>query len=232
MKNKFFIAMMAMAVAAFGFTSCGDDDGGGSGPDYSYLEPYMPGLGDNSGAPTGTAFTLPTGVILQGMLGGYSTGMAFEGDYVPVGSGAGYVTLYADFVNTTPADVVVTLPAGLILLSEDQSAMTGILLQDVIFTVPANDGYYYAKIYAYSVNATKTPSDSHVEYAIGKVTNNPLLSNITSIVEDKMISGNHAVNNVQNIVWNVTEDYDTDEYVGLTSIDRAYLNNLPDAEEN
>src|SRR5947208_3215810 len=92
--------------------------------------------------PSGTPFTLPTGVTLAGEITGDvepncgpKSFVEYGGDYLPVCIG---------LKNTTTAEITVTLPAGLTFIPKDPMAQNGIILQSHDLTVAAGETAYFS----------------------------------------------------------------------------------------
>ena len=206
------------------------------------VNPYLVGLGDHVGYPSGTAYNLPPSVQLVSDIrgGSYSKGGVkkdkknykgpFPIDLVPkswVSYGTGtYVDLYFKLYNTLTTDTVVIIPGGLIFcdsLDNDTSNgmyQRGFILQNDTIHIQALDTAFVA-LEAYCLNANMSGSDYDAVYYIGPVTNNPNLNQIVTIMLAKQYPFGHE-SEIQDIIWNVT-DYGQN----LTQQEIQFLNNLP-----
>lgn len=246
MKTKIHILFLAIATSLMMFSACKKQshelDIIPTGPPYEPVTGgYMAGLGSNPGYPTGTAFTLPSNIIIIGDIRGGTLGKSCpvdknkytgpfpyypeEKSWIDYGTGT-FVNLYIKFFNILPIPSSVTIPGGLIFVdSVDINEHVGVyqkgyIMQSITIPVPALDTAF-AHIRAYCLNHTLMPSSYDAIYYIGPITNNPELNQITTIMTPKQYPFGEEYN-IQSIIWNVT-DYG----LTLTSAEIQYLNSLP-----
>lgn len=241
---KLKLTFLFLAAIAIGLSSCKKDESKKAEWTIEELAPYMQGLGDKGGTPTGTEFNLPAGITIDGEIrGGYdnvaSAGFrkedglplflipdftrASSSDYIKYGSGT-YVEIFVKIKNSNSSDAVLDIPAGLIFVCVSGSCQNGFILQKISIPLPANK-ITYARIKSYCLNLGRDASYNSEKYILGRITNHPLLLQIVGIMRDKNVPTGDAVEYIQDIIWDVTE-YNGD-YVGLTREHRNYLNSLP-----
>ncbi|MGJ7031165.1 hypothetical protein [Niabella hirudinis] len=192
--------MKTMLLAAFiglAFFSCSKKDK----VDSSGAPPItaIPGFGDNQGAIPGTAFSLPQGIQLQGSIAGESTSDVCE----TVGFGT-LVDVYLVLKNTTAAEIRVTFPAGLTLVSASADDQNGIVAQTYEINIAAGIACV-VRLGAYCINASRHPASSTSRYTWGTVCNAPAIVYLLNLLKDKDL-GKDEGGGVQPSVWMVSAD--------------------------
>ncbi len=159
-----------------------------------------PGLGDSTARPSGTPFNLPAGVSVEGELEGSA-----EQDCVDAerrGTGA-LVTVCLSLRNDTDAPITVTLPPGLILISQSTETQNGFVEQEVVIVIPART-VIPTLISSYCLNAERHASSDTDRYELGPVTDSPGLLEITQLLAGRELEP-MAFLTIQTAVWEVTD---------------------------
>jgi len=204
MRGAWLTAGAAMLLAV----ACGGGKGGvpdaGSGG---------PGLGESTAAPTGTAFVPPAGVSVVSL-----SGAACAAGVPQMGLGPGYVDLCGK-VNTIDGGVAqLTLPGGLIVISDAIDTQNGLF---IITRTAAVDGGGQVQFRFFCLNASRHGAGANSTFRLGPVTDNAGLKEIVQILQGKTLGSPTAVDVIQSAVWNVTD------FGGLTDQDRKDLRALP-----
>lgn len=228
--NKLFRFVLLFCFA-FSFTFCGNDDNEEPIPEVKGL---IPGLGSVPGELTGQPFSLPVGILLNGVIQGrydsYTSTVIVSSQSVQSDKpkaeaninavvGSGYnVVVYIPLRNTTANDIEVVFPAGLIIVANSTNFQNGVLLKKVSVTVPANTAYRVILL-TYSGNEELSASSPSVNYSWGVVSDAPLLIDLCNKLADKKINyeefeqGDAVYNTqskeLQNILWAITDDTGT-----------------------
>jgi hypothetical protein len=239
-KTIYFISVILLIVVAV--SSCKKEKETPTPlPPTPTVNPYLNGLGDQVGYPSGTAYNLPAHIqLVSEIRGGYYyksnsidkekyTG-PFPAHLIPknwINYGTGtYVELYMKLYNTLSTDTTIIFPGGLIfcdtLDSDTSNGMyqRGFILQNDTVNIMAQDTAFVV-LMAYCLNASMSGSDYDAVYYIGPVTNNPNLNQVVSIMAGKQYPFGEEYT-FQDIIWNIT-DYGQN----LTSQEIQYLNALP-----
>lgn len=171
-----------------------------------------PGLGPSKKPPKGKKLALPDAVKVQGSLrGAPSTG-------TPVGSGVGHVDVGLKLAGGNGATTV-TLPAGTMMTSKREDVQHGVLVQAVVFGVPANTTTHWI-LRMYCANKTRSPAGEDAEFDLGPVASDPVLDHLFRLLEPKEIPED-MVELVQQAVWEITDGN------GLTPETTSKLSALP-----
>lgn len=202
---------LAMALAFATLTACS-----ASGGTASAQSTDRPGFGRSMDAPVGAPFILPEGITLETPISGYSPEDPWKcndiyGDHA-YGHGA-LVRLCPIFRNTTGAPITVTLPPGLIFISNSSQVQNGILTQRISFEVPAGERFF-APMFMYCANGPRRSTASKDEYMLGPVTQYTDFQELFRILEGRDISRDDA-GEIQVIVNHLQRK------PGLTAEDRA-----------
>lgn len=200
---------------------------------------YQSGLGTNQGVPAGTVFSLPAGLEIVGNIqGGYpsflnvqptankekmqfdNTAFSIKTSSVQIGIGT-FVNVYFDVLNTTPADINLVLPGGLVMpyAHHNSNYQSGFLVQNAEALIPAGDTVE-VMLKSFCLNRSYHPADSSAHYMLGILTSNPELLQVVSILQNKQPVTGHE-SDIQSILWHITDDG------GLQAADTVLLNSLP-----
>jgi len=216
-KTKFYsknavsklMLLVCAAIIALSLNSCSKDK--------EVLPGQIPGLGNTPGELTGTPFTFPDGVELDGEItgavnsSGYWSSGGKSGSYSFIGkngetitktsepatrttdpieyrgSGKSYVELLVSLRNTKSTPITVTIPAATVFVSKAGDCQNGVLIKKVSFTIPANSTYKLCLV-MYCGNASKGTAGSSDIYILGVVSNAAPLLDLCERVKNKKIN--------------------------------------------
>ncbi|WP_341840749.1 hypothetical protein [Chitinophaga caseinilytica] len=205
-QGKTFVLLTAAIFAAFTIISCSKSDKKDDAPQEQPGK--IPGMGEAGGEPQGTALTFPAGVSISGApIKGEVCDTAYE-----AGSG-GLVEVCVAFVNSNATAVSYTIPAGLIVISQNGDYQSGILIQNTTIALKAKSTTRVG-IKLYCVNSGRHPSSGEITYKIGPVTNSPLLRELLDLLKNKKTALKEypnfdgyfdAVSTIQMLVWLITD---------------------------
>ncbi|MBX3190329.1 MAG: hypothetical protein KF819_25240 [Labilithrix sp.] len=184
----------ALASAACSSNDAGDGGGCKVGANAAYANP------------AGTPFALPAGVEQVGEItGDFSTpecetaeDVEYGGDLLPACVG---------LKNTTGAEIVVKIPAGLFFISEDPEVQNGIILQDHDLTIPAGATKYF-RFDLFCANKNCIFGSKASRFTFGNVTNDPLLRELVDLAKNKVLrrsTGSKTAYVFGQAIWDVTE---------------------------
>ena len=206
-------------------------------PDGVTLIDEITGKGSQSGywnISRTVSFTNKDGSVTERTLSPVASRSETETHYF--GSGYGYVDLLIPMHNSKNQEVTVTFPAALVLRNEAGDCQNGVLLKKVVVKIPANTDYYLNLAF-YCGNASKGSAGSSDVYSLGVVSDAKPLVELCEMVKNKKINieefdptsidenliYNDQINELQDIVWAVTDEE------GLTETHIAYIRALPDS---
>lgn len=210
MKQRRTLALLTAAcLAAFTFISCSKSDKKDDEPGTPKEEAgKIPGLGTAAGTPQGTALTLPAGITFSGdPIKGAVCDTSYE-----VGSG-GLVEVCVAFVNNNTQDVTLTLPAGLIVISDNAEYQHGFLIQTSTVLLKAKKKTRVG-VNFYCVNSSRLPSSGSVTYKIGPVSSSTLLRELCDLLKNKRTARSEytdfdqyfmTANTIQTLIWSITD---------------------------
>lgn len=209
--NRYKKTRLAMALAFASLTACS-----ASVETASAQSTDRPGFGRSTEAPVGAAYTLPEGITLETPISGYAPEDPWKCNDIygddAYGHGA-LVRLCPIFRNTTGAPITVTLPPGLIFISNSSQVQNGILTQRIAFEVPAGERFF-APMFMYCANGPRRPTADKDEYTLGPVTQYADFQELIRILDGKDISDEES-GWIQVIVNHLQRK------PGLTAADRA-----------
>lgn len=205
------LRVLVVAIPLALLAGCGGGKGGGGSSGSS----PGPGLGESVADPTGTTFALPAAVSVQS-----STFPGYPSDLTPpdVTVGYGLVQPVVPLVNGSAGSVTVTLPGGLLFISESDTVQNGVLIQERVIVIPPSTTQRIA-IGLDCANAGRDAPAEEDLYRFGPVTDNPELLELVGLLADKDISQFST----QFAVWEITD------FGGLTAETRAEIAALPPA---
>ena len=166
--------------------------------------------------PTGTPFTLPTGVTTVGVLKGPDASCAAA---TRVGFSVQLVEVCVTLHNSTTSTVMTTFPPGIVLISKSNEVQNGTQVQPIVVPVRAGSDTTVV-LELYCVNLTRHATAPGDEYTLGVVSDNAGLREIVNILANKVIDES-SVSTVQDAIWEVSDGD------GLTSVTRTDLQSLP-----
>ncbi|MBO9151962.1 hypothetical protein ACFOTA_07075 [Chitinophaga sp. GCM10012297] len=165
------------------------------------------GLGMSQEAPVGADFRLPRGIsVVRNEIKGYDYGSCecrADQEHCRLGAGE-LVRLCFRLRNTTAAPVTVTLPEGLVFISENKATQNGLLVRSETFTIPAGTTVAY-NLALFCLNADRKVTVSGDRYRIGPVTQHPGLMTVILTLRDKDLENEHNKAIAQEAIWEVTK---------------------------
>lgn len=210
-------ASLAMALLIAGCSSSGTSSQGsaatadGSGCKTGKNAPFA--------TPSGTPFTLPTGVVLEGEMTGDVEPNCGNESYVEYGSDI--ISICVGLRNTTAADITVTIPAGLVFLAKDPAGQNGIVLQSHDLVVPAGKlAYFYFR--PFCINEHCVYGRKQDRYTFGNVVSDPRLRELIALASKKKLDGGVGSYVFARAIWDITDGD------GITAEHRADLGNAQD----
>jgi hypothetical protein len=177
------------------------------------------GFGKSTKEPVGRAFSLPAGVELlsKDAIVGFDF---FDCDAQEEKGTGGDVALCMNFRNTTNKAITITLPAGLIFISNSTEDQNGLLIKNETIVIPANTTYTIG-LNLYCINEERDGSDIFDTYKMGPITENAALTELIGLVKNKNLTKTEYAEVVQEAVWSITDAK------GLTAEDRKAIAALP-----
>lgn len=207
-QRKAFVLLTAACFAAFTFMACSKSDKKDDAPQTKETAGNIPGMGKAEGTPQGTALTFPAGVTLSTRpLLGEICDTTYE-----VGSG-GLVEICMAFVNNNATDVTLTLPAGLVVISETTEYQHGLLIQNATIVLKAKRTTQVG-VNFWCLNASRAPSSGSAVYKLGPVTNSVLIGQLCEQLKNKRTARHEytddtdyyvASNAIQMLIWGYTD---------------------------
>lgn len=192
---KSYVVILLMSLL---FLACSKDDA--SGGDAPAPQP-IPGMGETGGELQGAAFSLPTGITLEGQL----TGEGLTPVCKELGTGY-YVVVYCKLKNTGTQAIKVSFPTGLVLKSLSVDDQSGLVVQHVETTIAAG-AVCIVQLNTYCANASRGSSSSTSRYSFGPVTNAPSLVYLMERLKNKNLADHEGT--AQSLVWMCTDQTET-----------------------
>ena len=168
----------------------------GKAPSASSPSDRIAGIGSTVGKPIGRRVRPPAGVRIKGAIkGGAEVG-------VRVGSGAGHVDVGV-CLQGGPRRTRFFLPAGSVMLAEDDQVQHGILVQsiEIVVTAHVQSDWILAM---YCANRGRRSATSADKFRLGPVVASPSLRGLFRLLKDKRIPEDRAPL-VQDAVWEITD---------------------------
>ncbi len=209
---------VALVVAGCSSSSSGTSGSGES-----------PGTGDCKtgknapyATPAGTPFALPTGVTLEKdeITGDFEPDCKAESD--PIEYGGDQIIVCMGLKNTTTAEIVVNLPAGLFFLVKAADGQNGLMLQDHALKVPAGQTAFF-KINLFCANKHCKFGRTTDRYTFGNVTNDAKLLELVALAKNVRLEYGHTDEAYAfgQAIWDITDGD------GITAEHRALIAGLP-----
>jgi len=189
--------------------------GSGGANDGSGHPALHAGMGDSTAAPTGAAWTWPNGVQVSDPIKGDDPFCVppEQAATPPVGHG-GLVRLCLGFHNTGLVPVTVTLPPGLIFVSNSLEGQNGLVLTLTTIVVPVTSTTFHVPVYLYCLNLGRhNTAGAQDTYEPGPVTDDPSVLELLALLQGKQVTPAFDFK-LQQILWDITENG------GLTQEDR------------
>ena len=231
-----FISVLAMLVIGFTVLSCSKDNDPSPEDDEALKAEVgsITGLGDVSGVPQGTPFTLPDGVTVDGTI----TGDDCEDAVKHIGSGY-YVTLCVALRNDKDHEITVTFPGGLIFVSETDEYQNGVVVETTTIVLPPNKTTRFA-FHTYCGNASRSAAYSTAVYTFGPLTNSKLMERLVEDLSRKKIeisdywedgdttqAYDELEDTIQTLVWLITDSPNNMDWEAFENMYNQLLNELP-----
>ena len=213
-----FVPLMALVVAGCSSSSAGTSSGGAS-----------PATGDCKtgknapyATPAGTPFALPAGITLKNdaITGDFEPDCTAESD--PIEYGGDQIIVCMGLTNTTTAEIVVNLPAGLFFLVKAADGQNGLMLQDHALKVPAGQTAFF-KINLFCANEHCKFGRTTDRYTFGNVTNDAKLLELVGLAKKVRLEYGHTDEAYAfgQAIWDITDGD------GVTAEHRALIAGLP-----
>lgn|SRR5690606_2510727 len=215
MKIQRYHYLFLMLFLALGLilSSCSKD--GEAQPEETETPSQIPGLGNAGGIPEGEPFSLPSGVHIAEEIRGYICDTTLTR-----GSGY-YVTVCAGFVNDNNEDIILSLPAGLLLIAQDTSYQNGLLLQGTSIILKKNT-VTRCTLNTFCANSSRSSSSRSCLYSMGLVTKSSLIGELITLLQGKLINAEDygsdvdgymsAAGIIQSALWSITDGEGLQEY--------------------
>lgn len=175
---------------------------------------HRPGMGPSTDRPVGRTFDWPPGLVVPHHFKGYDPNDCRRRPEDPTDEARGlqtYVRIYLAVMNTTPAPIRLTLPAGLLFVSVDDETQNGLLISVETFEIPPGDEPYFVKLTVWCANENRSPSSSRDEFELGPVTDDQrILQAIEQLAGRTLVQADAHI--VQDIIWHATEGKELDDY--------------------
>lgn len=180
------------------------------------------GFGASVETPEGSPLILPEGVTLESPIYTYNPfdDTDCNGEHLIGERGREtLVRLCLQFKNNTNSRIDVTLPPGLIFVSENIESQNGVLSEGLTIEVPAGQ-YLFAPIRAYCLNDSRSAPGlgDEFRFKVGPITTyQPMLDLFENLKYKKLTTGNPEENamivaKIQGLVWNLTHNKKLDEW--------------------
>jgi len=209
---------LAAVVTAFSVAGCSSSSSGsssGSGDDTTCKTGKEAAFAN----PAGTPLALPAGVSVDGEITGDIDAACPAKNVLE--NGGDVLLVCVTLKNTTAADVMLTLPAGLTFIAKDPATMNGIILHDHAAKVPAN-GVVHLYFRPFSLNRACMPGGKEDRFTLGNVVSDPRLREVISLAATKRIDGDAGAYALGQMIWDITDEN------GITDEHRALLKNAAD----
>ncbi|WP_027481265.1 hypothetical protein [Deinococcus pimensis] len=193
----------------------------GGTPSVTLPDPVTdPGTGSAAQAyfarPTGTAYQLPPGVVVDGDIVGDRIERCEN--VKPLEETVGNVRICLGLSNTTDTTVTIVIPGGTYFISESDENQNGLMIQTHTITLPPHVvTVVYVELWC--VNHHRHASDEDARYRFGPVNTNAAMKELLDLLADRDLTSDLSA--VQDAVWDITDED------GLTDEVRAALRALP-----
>jgi hypothetical protein len=155
------------------------------------------GMGNSVEYPTGTAYKLPKGIVL------HISGT--DNKRCQLGAGS-LVKLSLSLRNKTEEPVTVTLPAGLIFVSQDEKVQNGLLIRDEAVVLAAGETYIF-NMALFCLNEERAVTKAKDKYKIGPVSEDEDLKALIEQLQDKDLKDEHYLAAAQKAIWDITKGF-------------------------
>lgn len=169
------------------------------------------GMGTSVAYPTGTAFKLPKGIAL------HISGT--DNKRCQMGAGS-LVKLCMTLRNKTQEPVTVTLPAGLIFVSQDEKIQNGLLIRDEAVVLAAGETFIF-NLALFCLNEERTVTKAKDKYKIGPVSEDMDINALIEQLQDKDLKDEHHQAMAQKAIWDITKG------VALTAAQHRTIMQIP-----
>lgn len=153
------------------------------------------GMGNSVEYPAGTAYKLPKGIVL------HISGT--DNKRCQLGAGS-LVKLSLSLRNKTEEPVTVTLPAGLIFVSQDEKVQNGLLIRDEAVVLAAGETYIF-NMALFCLNEERAVTKAKDRYKIGPVSEDEDLKALIEQLQDKDLKDEHYQAAAQKAIWDITK---------------------------
>lgn len=194
----------------------GSNGGGSPGPVAAHA-----GMGGSTATPTGSPYAWPQGLQVEQPIKGDDPFCVPEDQHDKAHTGhGGLVRLCLAFRNTGAVPITVTLPPGLVFISDSLETQNGIVLQETVIVVPAGTATYYVPVWLYCLNLGRHNTAGEQDtYHTGPVTDDASVNELLSLLQGKQVPLAFEFS-LQQALWHITDD------TGLTPEDRQAIAGL------
>ena len=189
--------------------------GGGTGSTGSTGGATHAGMGDSTAAPTGQAWSWPPALRVDDPVKGDDPFCVppEQPATPPVGHG-GLVRVCVGFHNTGLVPITVTLPPGLVFVSNSLESQNGLVLTETTIVVPVTSTTFYVPVYAYCLNLGRhNTAGAQDTYRAGPLTDDASVLELLALLQGRQVTPAFDFK-LQQILWDITENG------GLTQEDR------------
>jgi len=195
-----------------------DSPGSGGLPGPSSGTELHAGIGASNAQPTGRPYVWSQEVqVEQPIKGDDPFCIPSNQPATPRIGRGGLVRVCLGFRNTRAVPVTVTLPPGLIFVSNELQSQNGLVLTNTPIVVPPSATTWYAPVYLYCLNLGRLPTTGGQNtYKTGPLTDDTSLLELLALLKDKQVPLSFEFK-LQQILWDITDG------TGLTQDDRNAL---------
>lgn len=169
------------------------------------------GMGTSVAYPAGTAYKLPKGIVLN--ISGT------DNKRCQLGAGS-LVRLCLSVRNKTEEPVTVTLPAGLIFVSQDEKIQNGLLIRDEAFVLAAGETFIF-NLALFCLNEDRAVTKAKDKYKIGPVSEDVDIKELMELLQDKDLKDEHHQATAQKAIWDITKGF------ALTAVQHRTIAQIP-----
>ena len=121
--------------------------------------------------------------------------------------GAGsLVKLCMTLRNKTQEPVTVTLPAGLIFVSQDEKIQNGLLIRDEVVVLAAGETCIF-NLALFCLNEERAVTKAKDKYKIGPVSEDMDIKALIEQLQDKDLKDEHHQAMAQKAIWDITKGF-------------------------
>ena len=156
------------------------------------------GMDTSVALPTGIAYKFPKGISSK-ILG------TADNSHSKLGAG-NLVKLNLELRNKTQKPVAVTLPAGLIFVSQDENIQNGLLIRDEALIVPVG-GICSFNLSLFCLNENRAVTKAKDKYLPGPVSDDADIKALIELLQGRRLENEHHQALVQEAIWDLTKGF-------------------------